>query len=113
MELNEIESNVCDVCKKAVDVFGEPIQLDIAIEECAELIKAISKYKRYCGKESIEDVIEEMADVYIMLNQLLIIFDGKWESLGNYDAVYDVFYGEVANKLERLQLLIDENNKVR
>lgn len=36
--------------KQIVDYYGEKAQLDITIEECAELIHAASKYKRAkCG----------------------------------------------------------------
>lgn len=50
-------------------------QLDIVQEELAELIQAISKFKRYNDKESELKVIEETADVYIMLKQLKMLFN--------------------------------------
>ena len=46
--------------------------MDIAIEECAELIKALLKARRRSG--SIEDIIDEIADVTIMCEQLKIMF---------------------------------------
>lgn len=44
----------------------------MCIEEMSELTKEICKSKR--GKDNKEEIIEEMADVYIMLEQLKIIF---------------------------------------
>lgn len=40
------ECNEEQILKDAVDNFGVPSQLDMAIEECAELIQAINKIKR-------------------------------------------------------------------
>ena len=48
---------------------GEEKNLDLLTEECAELIQAISKYKRTGNKYP---VAEEMADVYITLIENLI-----------------------------------------
>lgn len=49
----------------------------MAIEECSELIKAILKFRRSNAKDSdLRDaVIDEIADVQIMLTQLGIIFN--------------------------------------
>lgn len=62
-----------EVYKKAIREYGEYAQLDVAIEEMAELMQAISKFKR--GKS--HNVEEEVADVEIMIEQLKIIFDSK------------------------------------
>ena len=48
---------------------GEEKNLDLLTEECAELIQAVSKYKRTGNKYP---VAEEMADVYITLTENLI-----------------------------------------
>ena len=49
----------------------------MAIEECSELVKAILKLRRSDEKtaETREAVIDEIADVQIMLSQLEIIFN--------------------------------------
>lgn len=62
-----------DVTYKAVDKFGLK-QLDIVQEECAELIQAISKYKRNKSETNKLLVLEELADNHIMLRQLEILF---------------------------------------
>lgn len=59
------------VLKNAIGKFGLKTQIDIAIEEMAELTQALSKFKR--GKE--HNVEEEIADVKIMLKQLELKFD--------------------------------------
>lgn len=50
-------------------------QLGIAMEECAELIQAISKYDRYKDTDARYKVLEEMADVLICMEQLKILCD--------------------------------------
>ena len=59
--------------EKAIETYGKDMQLTVAVEELSELIKEICKYKR--GADNREAIIEEMADCYIMLKQLEIIFD--------------------------------------
>lgn len=49
------------------DHYGKEKQLDMLQEECAELIQAISKYKR---NGSTQKIIEEIADVKIMIEQI-------------------------------------------
>jgi len=71
-----------EIIKLAVKTFGLD-QLDILQEEAAELIQAISKYKRYAkgdklsSEVAINNVIEEIADVEIMLEQTKILLDIK------------------------------------
>jgi len=67
--------------KILVDTFGEDVQFQFAIEEMAELTKAICKYKRKaqnCTGEDKEklvaDLIEEIADVQICAEQLAFMF---------------------------------------
>lgn len=61
------------IYREAITTYGEIPQIDVAIEEMAELTQALSKYKR--GKQ--HNVEEEIADVSIMLEQLKIIFNNK------------------------------------
>ena len=67
-----------DILNKAIETYGEHSQIDKAIEEMAELTKALMKL-RYCEKDFerqiVQDAVsEEMADVEIMLTQLHMIF---------------------------------------
>lgn len=61
--------------EKAIATYGADAQLNVAIEEFAELTKEICKHKRYADNRA--NIIEEMADCYIMLDQLTIIFGIK------------------------------------
>ena len=61
------------ICKRAIDTFGAAIQQVVAMEECSELIQAISKSIR-CKTHNVE---EEIADVEIMCKQLRIIYDSS------------------------------------
>lgn len=56
-----------------IKTYGEKAQHVVAMEECAELIKAISKYLRTEDIDDVENLIEEIADVEIMLEQLKFI----------------------------------------
>jgi len=62
-----------DLYRCAVDLFGPTHQKVIAMEEMSELTKELSKSIR--GAKNIEAVVEEIADVEIMLAQLKVIFD--------------------------------------
>lgn len=64
-----------DICRAAIKAFGTEAQLDMCIEECAELINAIEKFRR--GRIGKEEVITEIADVQIMCEQMQEIFGDK------------------------------------
>ena len=59
------------VFRDAIKKYGEKLQLTVAIEELSELQKEICKVLR--GNGSKENLTEEIADVYIMLEQLKLI----------------------------------------
>lgn len=61
-----------ETCQMAIDRFGAEKQLTKAIEEMAELTKELCKYQ--IGQGSTNHLAEEIADVEIMLNQLVMIF---------------------------------------
>ena len=66
------------IITKSIKHYGEEIQSTVCMEECAELIQAISKAKR--GKIDHDNMIEEIADVLIcieMLKQMYMISDEK------------------------------------
>lgn len=66
---NEIES-------RAISTYGLTNQMNQCIEEMAELTQALCKVRRPNDDDRAarENVIEEMADVQIMLDQMRIIF---------------------------------------
>ncbi|MBE6448793.1 MAG: hypothetical protein E7018_05815 [Alphaproteobacteria bacterium] len=57
------------ILKRALDTWGEKPQMLMVIEEMSELIKEILKNISR-GKDNIPAIIEETADVEIMLEQL-------------------------------------------
>lgn len=71
---------------RSIARYGADTQTTVCMEECAELIQAISKLKRFnpedpnnkvSRKELIENLYEEMADVQICFNLLFEIYDLK------------------------------------
>lgn len=63
-----------EVWDKTIELNGVSIQSVVCMEECSELIKAISKRLR--GELDIENnLAEEMADVTISLYQLTRMYD--------------------------------------
>lgn len=72
----QAELSAKDIYKLVIDTYGRDNQLNMAIEEMAELIQAINKTRRYPDSIKAKDnVAEEMADVAIMLEQLALIYD--------------------------------------
>ena len=65
--------NTMKILRRAIEKYGEPIQTIVAIEECAELQKELTKALR--GKPNSDHLAEEMADVQIMLWQLCCMFN--------------------------------------
>lgn len=61
-----------ETLEKCIKKWGIPAQLDMVVEECAELIDAIQKLKR--KRVTIEKVMEETIDVQIMLEQIEYIY---------------------------------------
>lgn len=56
------------IYQQAIDKFGVPSQVDMLIEEMAELTQALLKWRR--GKDDMDNVHEEIVDVEIMLAQI-------------------------------------------
>lgn len=83
MKLNEEQR---EVCKLAIDIYGRVNQVYKCVEEMGELIQALMKYGNVtdlsrnlaeAAEESVkqyENVIEEIADVRIMVEQAAMMF---------------------------------------
>lgn len=67
--------NYIKLLYQTIEKFGATEQENLAIEECSELIQAISHKHR--GRE--HNIAEEIADVEIMLAQLKIINNCAYE----------------------------------
>lgn len=62
------------IYQDALELWGKDAQIDMCIEEMAELTHALLSYRR--GREgSIGKLLEELADVEIMIEQMKLIFN--------------------------------------
>lgn len=65
--------NIKNGCRVIADYYGYTAQSNQLVEECAELIQAVSKYRRSASLDkakALDNYIEEIADVEIMLEQM-------------------------------------------
>lgn len=79
-------------------------QLDVVVEECAELIQAITKCKRYgCTGKQRENLIEEMADVLVIIDELALIYNVKCSD------VYRIMKKKLERQKQRMEVENSEN----
>ena len=83
------------ILERAIDTYGKDMQLTVAVEEFSELIKEICKNKR--GENNIDHITEEVADCYIMLAQVELIFGIKTRDI---NAMIDKKYTRLADRLD-------------
>ena len=71
-----------DLYERNIKYHGIEQETTIAMEECSELIQAISKCKRYgCIDKYRENLIEEIADVLFAIDELKLIYNISDESI--------------------------------
>lgn len=65
-----------EILQRAIDTWGFNAQCEMIIEECMELALALQKMKRVRGSrsEKFNNVIDEIADVKIMIRQAERLF---------------------------------------
>ena len=96
--------------RQVIEHYGQESQSDAIIEEAAELIHAICKYRQRARRgedtgEAREQVIEEIVDMQIALDQARLIFIGN-----SPDA--DERYEEIRRrKLARLAEYVGKSSK--
>lgn len=84
------------------DHYGLDEQLNMLQEECAELIQAVSKYKRtreypdFDGYYGFSNLCEEMADVSIMLDQIQYLMNNE-KMIANWKA------NKIRRQLKRIE----------
>ena len=71
-----------NILKKAISKYGTHNQMLKCAEECGELSRAVSRIlielssgDGFAAKESEENLYEELADVSIMVEQMIMMFD--------------------------------------
>lgn len=75
--------NICkSIIAKSIKHYGKEIQSTVCMEECAELIQAISKMKR--GIDAKDNLVEEIADVLICIEMLKQIYNISDCSIENW-----------------------------
>ena len=77
--------------EKAIRHYGSKNQITKSIEEMAELIRALTR-------DDTQNIMEEIADVHIMITQLRLIFDSQ--------QIDDM----ITQKLKRLESRIERGN---
>lgn len=80
-----------EILNQAIEAYGYDLQTNQLFEEIAELQQAICKARR--GFDNKTNLIEELADVYIVLEQLKIM-----EGISNFD-----IQGMIDYKMKRLK----------
>jgi NTP pyrophosphatase (non-canonical NTP hydrolase) len=78
-----------ELYKEAINKWGEEAQVNMLNEECGELITAVAQFRR--GRTSHHDVMTELADVFIMIEQIATMMN------------YEDFEKELDRKLIRLR----------
>lgn len=92
---------------KIAGYYGLDSQLDICQEELAELIQAISKYKR--GDDSY--ILEEIADVEIMLTQIKYLIGLNNRDPEILDKIHSLKERKLRRQLARMEIEEEEKNE--
>lgn len=86
-----------EIMIRAIITYNEHAQIDMAVEDCSELIKALMKYKRNRNSETHYNIVDVAADVSIMLDQIKLML--------SCDLLFDKIRNE---KLMRLEKRLDD-----
>lgn len=101
--MNNEQLRILDLARKT---YGPKAQIAVSAEECCELAKELLKYLRYETHETAvnntrNNVISELADVIIISDHIINIFNVKQQELDS----------EIEVKIERLQRWMKNSNK--
>ena len=83
-----------EIYVKTINKWGREAQYNQTIEECAELIATLQHFAR--GKVGKDAVVDELADVFLMVGQLTYMF-GE-----------DQLSESVEKKIAKLNLLLED-----
>ena len=95
------------VLQRARETYGAHKQIGVAAEECTELAKELIKAFRYDSfddvvKNTKESVVDEVADVVIVLNHVFTLFNITSEDLQPH----------ITKKLQRLEYWLDNSSSI-
>ena len=96
-EMSEAEARKL-VYKRAVNQYGQMLQLVVAVEELSELQKELCKFIR--GEGDLNNLLEEVADVRIIIEQIQMYF--------HLETAVDPV---IRRKMERLIYRLDKEEK--
>lgn len=83
------------IYKRTLQKWGKDAQYEQTVEECAELIATLKHYSR--GKVNSQAVVDELADVYLMVGQLTYMFGEEQLAAA------------VERKISKLEKLLEED----
>lgn len=90
-----------ELYKLAIETYGDEAQINQGIEEMAELIQAVNKFRRMRNPVTFDNIAEEIADVEIMMDQ--------------YKQIYGITENEIIllkkRKLDRLAKRLGVNDR--
>lgn len=95
------------VLQRARETYGAHKQIGVAAEECTELAKELIKAFRYDSfddavKNTKESVVDEVADVFIVLDHVIKLFNITPEDLQPH----------ITKKLQRLEYWLDNSSSI-
>lgn len=97
------KSEQTDILKKSIEYNGAETELVIIMEELSELIQQVSK--RYRGENYTMHLLEEMADVYICLDELKLMIDITDDDI---EAAMSVKFERIKDSIQKGALLNDD-----
>lgn len=90
-----------EILQDAINTYGRDSQINIAMEELAELIQASSKFNRdNSDRSTVDNISEEMADVIIMIGQLEMIFGNEEDIIAFIDSKLKRLYNRIKDVKE-------------
>lgn len=95
------------VMERARKTYGPHKQIGVAAEECTELAKELIKAFRYDNfedavKNTKENVVDEVADIFIVMDHILTLYNIKKEDLRPH----------ISKKLERLAYWLENSDSI-
>lgn len=85
------------VVAEIAEHFGYEQQKNMLIEEQAELIQALNKFDRKRTEEAFNNIIEEIADVELMIDQVKYLLDIS------QDAIEEIKEDKIRRTKERIK----------
>lgn len=105
--MDDKTDDLMELCERAVAVYGAEAQLNMVVEELAELIVAVAHWRR--KRVTADAILEEMADVQVMLGQLLAIIGAPPKGL--IPAQSGSFDDYLRTKRDRLNAMVTERER--